>query len=213
MGKLIDLTGQRFGKLVVIRKAESDKYHNVRWLCLCDCGSTIIRYGWPLRSGKCLDCGCGNHNRAIMRNVKHSGRYTRLYQIWIDIIRRCENPKRSNYKNYGAKGIAVCEKWHDFFEFQQWAYATGYKIGLTIDRIDNSKGYYPENCRWATWKKQENNRTNNVVYICFGESHTLSEWSEICGIHRATIQRRILVYNWPIERALTEPVQKNRKKE
>lgn len=208
MGKLIDLTGQRFGKLQVVGKAPNDKYHNVRWFCHCDCGNDVIRYGHNLRDGKIVDCGCGNHSRAIKRNVKHGGRYTRLYQTWIDMIRRCEKTNYPGFSLYGAKGITVCTEWHNFHSFKRWAYATGYSDDLTIDRIKNDVGYSPENCRWTTWRVQENNRTNNTVYEYNGETHTLSEWAKVTGIHRATISRRILVYGWSIERALTEPVRK-----
>ena len=206
MGRLIDLIGQKFGRLTVIERAENDLYGKVRWLCRCDCGNIVIRHGHTLRKNRESDCGCGRLVRAKRSATKHGGWGTRLYIIWVDMCRRCENPKTSSFSHYGGRGITVCQEWHDFTAFRAWAYTHGYSKFLTIDRIDNAKGYSPENCRWATVKVQENNRRNNTVLAFRGEVHTLSQWAEITGVHRATIGRRIHKYGWPIERALTEPV-------
>lgn len=206
MSKLIDLTGQRFGRLTVIERAENDPYENVRWLCRCDCGNIVIRHGHNLKGSSEADCGCGRPVRAKKAATRHGGKNTRLYSIWVDMRRRCENPKNPSFSRYGGRGITVCLEWHDFAVFRTWAYAHGYSEFLTIDRIDNTRGYSPENCRWVTLKVQENNRRNNTVLLFKGEVHTLSQWAEITGIHRATIGRRIYNYGWSVERALTEPV-------
>ena len=116
---------------------------------------------------------------------------------------RCQNPKRPDYKNYGGKGVSVCEEWQEFDSFYLWAINNGYADTLTIDRVDPDGNYSPKNCRWTPQKEQENNRTNNVL-ICFnGETHTRQEWSEITGIKYTTIRNRIDNLGWPIERALT----------
>lgn len=128
----------------------------------------------------------------------------RLYRIWHNMISRCHNSKDKQYKDYGMKNINVCKEWkNDFHEFAAWSLLNGYTKELTIDRIDNYKGYNPENCRWASPKQQANNRTNNVLITWNGETKTLMQWSETTGIHRLTLQYRIFVFKWPIDIAMT----------
>lgn len=115
-----------------------------------------------------------------------------LYSRWKAMKQRCYNPKHTYYKNYGARGISVCDEWKDnFLNFYNWAISTGYREGLTVDRIDNDKGYSPENCRWATKKEQGRNlRTNRPITIG-GETKLMCEWAEISGISSANILKRI----------------------
>lgn len=212
MPALIDLTGKKFGKLTVIQRVEDDKYGNVRWLCRCECGNLVIRHGHVLRRNRASDCGCGKSEFMTKIATTHGGRKSRLYSIWIDMIRRCEDLKVKCYYRYGGRGISVCPEWHDFSAFRKWSEENGYSSNLTLDRIDNDNGYCPQNCRWVPMKIQENNKSNNTQ-LCFkGKIHTLSQWSEITGIHRATISRRISKYGWSVERALTEPVHTDHRK-
>lgn len=123
-------------------------------------------------------------------------RKSKLYIIWIGMKQRCNNPNNTNYKNYGAKGIRVCKEWDKSFDnFYNWALSIGYKenknIKLTIDRIDNTKGYYPSNCRFLTLKEQQNNRTNNHLITYKGETHTVSQWSKILNTNVQTLFTRI----------------------
>lgn len=123
-------------------------------------------------------------------------RKSKLYIIWIGMKQRCNNPNNTNYKNYGAKGIRVCKEWDKSFDnFYNWALSIGYKenknIKLTIDRIDNTKGYYPSNCRFLTLKEQQNNRTNNHLITYKGETHTVSQWSKLLNINVQTLFTRI----------------------
>lgn len=136
-------------------------------------------------------------------NLRHGMRHTRLYDIWRGMKQRCYNPKTNRYKNYGGRGICVCDEWkNDFQSFYNWAISSGYSDDLTIDRINTDGNYEPGNCRWATVKQQANNRTSNNIVEFNGESHTLTQWSEITGIKMATIWAR-LQKGWSVSDALT----------
>lgn len=120
---------------------------------------------------------------------------------------RCNIPSNHAYKNYGGRGIKVCDAWDNSFStFENWAHSTGYSDELTIDRIDVDGDYSPENCRWATRKEQSNNKRNNCILTINGETKTLSEWSELSGISVSTIWARINVYGWDIKDAVFKPV-------
>ena len=137
---------------------------------------------------------------------------TRLEDIYYAMTYRCHNPNCSIYYKYGAKGISVCKEWReDKFKFFEWSITHGYKDDLTIDRIDNSKGYSPDNCRWATVKQQSNNRTDNHYITLKGERHTLNEWSEIVGLSCGAISQR-LKRGWTEEKAIFTPQMRYRKK-
>lgn len=206
MANLIDLTGQRFGRLTVICRADI-KSKDVKWLCKCDCGNECITKGIYLRIGDTKSCGCIAKQLLIKRNYKHGKRHTRLYNIWRDIIRRCESTTRFAHEYYHDKGITICEEWrNDFLAFYNWAMNNGYSDNLTIDRIDTDKNYEPNNCCWVTMKVQGNNKSNNIHISYNGETHTLSEWADITGIKRATIRARIFQYNWSVKDALTVSV-------
>lgn len=130
---------------------------------------------------------------------------TRLYTVWIDMRQRCSNPNRKEYARYGGRGITVCEGWDKYEEFRAWAMESGYSDNLTLERVNNNGPYCPENCRWATRKEQANNRVTNRLLTMNGETHTMTEWAEVTGISRETIQRR-LQRGWTVEKALTVPV-------
>lgn len=147
-----------------------------------------------------------------MGNYRHGFSHTRIDNIYKSMVSRCNKPKDSSYKRYGARGITVCEEWtKDKTKFFEWAFENGYTDELTIDRIDNSKGYSPANCRWATYKEQANNTRNNHVIDAFGQRHTMTEWSDITGIKVGTIWMR-LKKGWDVEMALTAEVSPYRKR-
>lgn len=137
----------------------------------------------------------------------HGETNTRLHKIWESMIARCEYEKHPYYEYYGGRGIAVCDGWHNYVEFRNWAITHGYNDDLTIDRIENEKGYDASNCRWATMREQQNNkRSNHIVYLK-GDGHTISEWAEILGIGKTTIRMR-LKSGWSDEDALTVQIRK-----
>jgi hypothetical protein len=122
---------------------------------------------------------------------KHGMSHTRLYRTWHHMLERCECKTNSSYPQYGEKGISVCAEWHFFEAFRDWAFSSGYSDNLTIDRIDGIKGYFPENCRWATYGEQNNNLSRNHFIIAFGEKKTISQFARQYGINKETLRYRI----------------------
>lgn len=165
-----DLTGKRYGKLVVEKylRTENGKSY---WLCRCDCGNYCEAFTGMLNSGIKKSCGCLKIDRA--KEVRHGdaikgSEYNNLYKVWGTMKRRCSTDKEDSYRNYGARGISVCDEWmNDYAKFKEWAIKSGYKKGLTIDRIDVNGNYCPENCRWLT-KKQQSRNKRGTVYVEYG---------------------------------------------
>jgi hypothetical protein len=195
-----DLIGQRFGRLVVVEKLPS-KNKKRWWRCKCDCGNLKDVPTNRLTTGGTRSCGClakevqrkhAEEIREKAREVttKHGLSTHRIHNVWGKMIYRCENPKSSNFKHYGGKGIKVCEEWHDLRKFYEWAINNGYKDNLEIDRIDNSKDYCPENCRWATRKQQTRNTSQNTHVEINGERMILVEVAEKYGIKYSTVRAR-----------------------
>ena len=161
-----DLTGQRFGRLIVLgRTKERPNTHDVYWLCKCDCGAEKNVTTGHLSAGTVRSCGCLKKEQAVSRfkaaaidNIRHGEARSALYGVWHSMIQRCENPNSPSFKWYGGKGVKVCEEWHDYAKFAEWAKANGYveRIGiqrkdrLSIDRVDSNGDYCPGNCRWIT---------------------------------------------------------------
>jgi hypothetical protein len=155
MAKHIDISGSRFGRLLAIEKVGSDKKGRALWNCKCDCGNVCVKTSEHIRSGNTKSCGCLMVSVFNTVNKTHGKSSHPLYAVWRGMKSRCYNPNKENYRNYGGRGIQVCEEWRgDFYSFYTWATHNGWKKGLEIDRIDNDKGYSPENCRCVT--KAEN---------------------------------------------------------
>lgn len=209
--KVIDITGRRFGRLVVLQQAEQSQSGDIRWLCQCDCGKITTVRGSCLRSGHTQSCGCYQRERTGNANRRHGETDSRIHHEWAAIKARCYNPKNKRYNRYGGRGITLCPEWRESFEaFRYWALANGYRDDLTIDRIDNDGNYCPENCRWATQKEQQNKRSNTKKVEYKGETRSLKQWAEKYGIRYATFYRR-LRDGWSFEDALTMPLQHQKK--
>lgn len=187
MGKFIDLTGQKFGRLLVLKKKKKRQSLHIVWLCKCKCGTKVSVLGYSLKNGKTKSCGC--YNLEMVRTHMMSGTY--LYKIWIDIKDRCNNKNNTSYKNYGSRGIKICKEWNkDFMKFREWCLNNGFDKSLELDRRNNDKGYSPDNCRWITKKQNNRNKRTNVFIIYKGKRRTLIEVSELTGINYRTLVGR-----------------------
>lgn len=211
--KIYDLTGQKFGRWTVLEFSHVNEKHFSMWKCKCECGTIRVVCGINLvhnasKSYGCLQREISKRNKTKHGRLKHCGTEPRLYRIWKSMKARCrkEYVGRKNYEDYAGKGIEVCEEWaNDYSIFEKWALENGYQEHLTIDRIDNSKNYSPDNCRWATYKEQANNTKRNRYLTYKGETHTFAEWAKIKGFAYRTLYDRINKSNWTIEEALTIP--------
>jgi len=166
MGVFIDLSNEKFGSLTVIKRADI-KGKEAMWECICECGKEITTRGSSLRNGASQSCGCSRLEHLINRPPKktHGGsQKERLYRIWRGMIDRCYYPSHNRFKNYGGRGITICDEWkNDYSAFRDWAVANGYnpeaqRGKCTIDRIDVNGQYEPDNCRWVDMKIQNNNK-------------------------------------------------------
>lgn len=180
------MINKKFNKLTVI--SELDKRDNGEkvYKCVCDCGNITEVRGSHLRTGHTKSCGC---DKIIQPSHRKSN--TNLYHRWERIKERCYNKNSRNYKNYGGRGIAVCDEWRKNFKaFYNWSMENGYADNLTIDRIDVNGNYSPDNCRWITNKEQQRNKRNNVYLTYNGKTQTIHEWSIKLGIPASTIYYR-----------------------
>lgn len=188
MGKQADLTGQRFGRLLVLRQNGVDKHHNYLWECQCDCGEITYAAGSSLRRGHKRSCGCLMRESIGNRCRTHGLYKDRLYRIYFQMKQRCENPKTPAYEHYGGRGIRV--KWSDWQSFREWALKNEYEDGLSLDRIDVNGDYEPSNCRWTTHIQQMRN-TRKTRYLTYhGETKPLIEWCEELGVKFGTASAR-----------------------
>lgn len=182
--------GKRYWGLVVESYWGNTKGGKRKYILKCDCGNftkpTVL---YDVKSGKTKSCGCirrETRQNMCKQNIKHGDASTRLWILWQSMKARCNRVER-----YIKRNITVCEEWEDYINFKEWAILNGYRDDLTLDRISNSNGYSPDNCRWATMKEQQNNKTNNRIISIDGISKTLSQWADEKGIGRATISWRI----------------------
>jgi hypothetical protein len=202
--KALDLVGKKFNRLLVVKKAGRKNY-KVMWECVCDCGNTTFVNTFYLINSKIRSCGCLHKEQLIERNTTHNQRHTKLYETWKKMRDRCNRPNATQYKDYGGRGIKVCEEWDKSFQaFYDWSYANGYDDNLTIDRIDNNKGYSPDNCRWATYKEQMRNKRTNHIITYKNQPQCISKWCEELNLSYSAVTGR-LRRGWSVEKALSTP--------
>ena len=186
-----DLSGKSFANLKVLKIAQDEKYKKKKWLCQCKCGELIIVESNNLISGHTKSCKkCSIKNKSEKSKI-HGMTNTKLYGVWNGMINRCENPNTTAYKDYGKKGISVCEEWHNASIFFEWAIKNGYKEGLQIDRINTQGNYCAENCRWVDRIQNANNKTNNKYIEYNGETKTMAEWARYFGVNYKNLSRNL----------------------
>lgn len=207
MGRIIDLTGQKFDRLIVLKYMYRKNGHTW-WKCKCDCGNNINTTSGRLRSGETKSCGCYFKEHQYLK--KYSEKEIKLHHIYNSMKARCYNKNNSSYKNYGKRGIKVCDEWRNNRDiFVEWAINNGYQENLTIDRIDVNGNYEPNNCKWST-KKEQNNNTRRNVYITYNnKTKTLAQWAEEIGITGSALRARL--NKMSIEQALTTKKLRNKK--
>lgn len=197
-----DLTGQRFGYLTVVRRAGTNASKCATWVCRCDCGKEVVRESQYLRTAHRpapRSCGCRHGN------ARHMMSRSRPHQIWANMKRRCANRNGKDWRNYGGRGVVVCERWLESFE-NFWAdMQHGYEAGLTLGRIDNHGPYSPQNCRWETPAQQSNNRRTNVLLDTPRGRMTTAQAAREFGLKPVTLYARLNRYGWPLEKALLTP--------
>lgn len=198
MGRRIaDITGQRFGRLTVLEFV-ARKGGTTLWKCRCDCGTEKVILRSNFQYGETKSCGCLLSEKVRDRMVKHGHSQERLYNIWVHMKKRCHLPKDKDFPNYGGRGISVCEEWKNSYDvFAHWAKSNGYEANLTIDRIDNDKGYSPENCRWVT-RESNNSNKRNVINISVNDTtDTLTGWANRINVPRKRLYKRYSKYGEP----------------
>lgn len=192
--------GQEFGNLTVLGlslvKRVGPKTKPI-YVCKCKCGKVVEVSQIELLTQHKKSCGC-------LQKKYDPSMKGRLYEIWKNMRRRCNDPKNKRWKNYGGKGIKICDEWNDYLTFRTWAYSNGYRDDLTIDRIDIDKGYTPENCKWSTAKEQANNTSRNHFITYEGKTYTMSQFADYIGLSYSALQHRI-ERGWSIERIVSQP--------
>lgn len=203
--------GQKFGRLTVVSFARRDK-RSVFWLCTCTCGESCTVNRSNLRSGTTRSCGC-LHREVLVASARaantihgESKPCTAEYKSWVSMIRRCYNKKSKSHKNYGGRGITVCKRWRESYSAFLADMGRKPTTGHTLERMDNSKGYSPRNCTWATLTEQNRNRRFNRLLTFRGVTKCISAWAEDIKISETAIRGRVN-RGWPTERILTEAIQ------
>lgn len=205
--RLIDLTGQRFGRWAVSHQTGNTARGAAVWHCICDCGTERPVIGSDLRNGKSTNCGCIGVDRIGAFRRTHGATGSRLHQCWKNMRMRCLNPNGDDYENYGGRGITVCAEWDDFACFRDWALKHGYKDDLTIERLDVDGNYEPSNCIWADAQAQSENRR----FVARAPNGRL--WLHIArdnGISDAAYRTRVYA-GWTFHEAATWPMNKKRR--
>lgn len=205
MGKRIDITGEKYGRMLVLSAARTLD-GNARWNCRCDCGAVKAVYGQDLRRGKVVSCGCHKAEMASKRATHHMSTHP-AYNSWRSAINRCQRPHTEGYDLYGGRGVKVCDRWQDFENF--WLdMSKGWRPGMSLDRYPNQAGdYEPGNVRWASSKQQARNRSDNHMIDTPAGRMLVIEAAERFGVKAVTIHARIR-YGWTDPHELIKPPMK-----
>lgn len=211
MPKRINIKGERYGRLVVI-KSLKDKNGKTRWRCRCDCGQVKDTGTHQLRGGNTRSCGCLTRERLNAKPTRRTHGYTGIpeHVVWKGMRARCNNENHAAYKNYGGRGIKVCKRWNKFSNFLA---DMGKRPSSkhTIERTDNNKNYEPSNCEWVTRKVNCDNRRDTVVLTFKGRIQSLTKWAEEYNIKNTTVHNRLKL-GWTIKAALSTPVKQYRRR-
>lgn len=191
MTTLIDLKGKRFGRLKVLSRAPNESGKNAKWHCLCDCGGLKVVLSYALHKGITSSCGCIKREQNRTMFTRHGYSRSPEWNAWQGLKNRCYSPTYKGYKNYGGRGIKVCERWMDCFDNFLADMGKRPSINHSIERLDVNGDYSPSNCTWATIDVQSRNRRNNVLITKDGETRCATDWATLLGIHMSTLKKRI----------------------
>lgn len=199
MGKFRDLTGERFGRLLVEGTGGYNKHHQLYWKCECECGNYKRVLGSLLRTGMTQSCGCLKKESIAKVNYKHGMAKTPIFNIWWSMMQRCYDKNSHAYNRYGARGINISTKWQSFEGF--YADMGDKPEKMSLERIDNNGDYCKENVKWATSKEQANNRSTSKFIEHNGKTQTIAQWADEVGIKMATLWARVN-RGMPFEKAI-----------
>jgi hypothetical protein len=205
MPPLINIIGKKFGRWTIISRVENNSTGHPQYLCRCDCGVEAIRTPGRLKSGNSKSCRCLQKELLSISKAVHGMSGTKVHSTWMQMIKRCIDPKNTRYSDYGGRGINVCDQWMgDFISFYKYV-GDPPTPKHTLDRIDNNKGYIPGNVKWSTNKEQSNNKRTNHIIEFNGHRKTIAQWRDATGISYSALWYRIRA-EWPIDKMLTVPM-------
>lgn len=208
MVKALELAGQKFGRLMVIDQSQVRALNgSIQWNCLCDCGNKVTARSDHLYSEYTLSCGCLRKEKTATHGMTN----TSEYNIWKTMIQRCTNINNQSYPDYGSRGITVCDRWLNSFQAFYEDMGPRPSFDHSMERRENDKGYYKENCYWATRVQQANNRRNNVLYSYKDSQYTISKLIELPEVKESkvpanTITTRVQQLGYTVEQALNRPI-------
>lgn len=195
-----DETGNVYGRLTVLRVGVYNRL-GYKWICLCECGKETEVQGTFLRNGNTRSCGCLAVETAAAREWKHGKSHTKVHRTWQQMWNRCTNANSNSYRNYGERGIKVCDRWREFTNFYE-DMGDPPSEDHSIERIDNEGDYTPDNCCWATDKEQCSNRRNNIRVEYDGRTQTLKQWAEELNLNYLAMYRKYIKQKKSIEEAI-----------
>lgn len=195
---LKDYAGETFGRLIAVSLVErEDKWNDHKWLFKCQCGNEKVAGIKQVRSGHTSSCGCLASEVVVKRNTSHGlSKNSATYRSWKDMRARCNSPSNSDFKDYGGRGVSICDRWNDFGAF--FADMGERPTGTTLDRIEVNGNYEPSNCRWATASQQANNKRSNHVIEYRGQKRTLLQWCGEFGIDHSKARYRLKM-GWALD--------------